>query len=861
MGTIAKSTITLSSVSDGYSVLLTPSSCVIHADFDGSNPQLSTAQTTICVMCGDEKMAISSVSCSSSSENFGYTVSKNDDSTYSLKFNYVDADVLSGYIDIEITIHRGVKITARFTFSVERESTMLDWIQDWNSNKTKLGDSYVITPKLFVGKKITGDHSSLSDVDGLTGVYIGPDSDNTDGIYGYQAGVDVFHINADGAMVGGWVIKDSGIYSQDGNLRLLSEGTIEAINSEGDSIWKIKNNGDASFAFENVRFYANGDAEFTGEITSSSGAIGGWHIDEGTLSSAYIALDSTNSCIAISRAGLSDLSDVKSIVQRSGGIYLYYEDVDSYGIVGWCPPTRVGDAYATSHIGFSFGSQNIIGGWEFDHSSLWLGTKVNNYNTYTTDGDITIGTNGLRGTSWYINADGTVSFISGYVTFDKTEGKIAGWTLDKDSLYIGTKNDTIGEFTTASGSLTFGSTGIRGYKWRLDNDGSVAFGGGTSKLYADGSGYVANENISWDASGNVSFSDSVKLNWRITTIDENGIYTGTLKAEQITTGTISSSLINADELLSNGDAWALKQDGSGYLASKNVTWDTDGNVVVKGEINAISGAIGDWYIKDGVITSDNTGSASSYIKLDAANKQIKLQTSVSSYSDGGYDYNMNGSFGAILSLDSSQGIIQAKAQNAPSYSTATSYLSSNGIFSNIAAINGLPATSGYTHRGAIVGLGFANVNKNTWAMNEDETIVAGVYGRASNTGTAAAYGGFFYQLKACGLVTSIHYFGDSNDGYQISLNQTTIIGLVNKGNTKTIYLPKNANEGQEVEIIQMGLGVTRIDTNDGTHIYDDDSENEYYDCSVGWVTICKKVKYNINSTTYDIWAVHQYHFN
>ncbi len=860
MGTIAKSTITLSSVSDGYSVLLTPSSCVIHADFDGSNPQLSTAQTTICVMCGDDKMTISSVSCNSSSEDFGYTVNKKDDSTYSLKFDYVDADVLSGYIDIEITIHGGVKITARFTFSVERESTMLDWIQDWNSNKTKLGDSYVITPKLFVGKKITGNHSSLSDVDGLTGVYIGPDSDNTDGIYGYQAGVDVFHINADGAMVGGWIIKDSGIYSKDGNLRLLSEGTIEAINSEGDSIWKIKNNGDASFAFENVRFYANGDAEFTGKITSSSGTIGGWGINEGMLFSDYIAFDSTNSCIAINKTGLLNLNDVKSTVKISGGIYMYYDDTDNYGIVGWCPPTRVGDVY-TSHIGFSFGSQNIIGGWEFDHSSLWLGTKVNNYNTYTADGDITIGTNGLRGTSWYINADGTVSFVSGYVTFDQTDGKIAGWTLDKNSLYIGTKNDTIGEFTTASGSLTFGSTGIRGYKWRLDNDGSVAFGGGTSKLYADGSGYVANENISWDASGNVSFSDSVKLNWRITTIDENGIYTGTLKADQITTGTINSNLINADELLSNGDAWALKQDGSGYLASKNVTWDTDGNVVVKGKINAISGAIGDWYIKDGVITSDNTGSASSYIKLDAANKQIKLQTSVSSYSDGGYDYNMNGSFGAILSLDSSQGIIQAKAQNAPSYSTATSYLSSNGIFSNIAAINGSAATSGYTHRGAIVGLGFANVNKSTWAMNEDETIVAGVYGRASNTGTAAAYGGFFYQLKACGLVTSIHYFGDSNDGYQISLSQTTIIGLVNKGNTKTIYLPQNANEGQEVEIIQMGLGVTRIDTNDGTHIYDDGSENEYYDCPVGWVTICKKVKYNINSTTYDIWAVHQYHFN
>lgn len=55
----------------------------------------------------------------------------------------------------------------------------------------------------------------------------------------------------------------------------------------------------------------------------------------------------------------------------------------------------------------------------------------------------------------------------------------------------------------------------------------------------------------------------------------------------------------------------------------------------------------------------------------------------------------------------------------------------------------MPASSGYTHRGAIVGLGFANVAKNSWAINAIDTIVAGVYGRASNRGTAPAYGGFF----------------------------------------------------------------------------------------------------------------------
>lgn len=47
---------------------------------------------------------------------------------------------------------------------------------------------------------------------------------------------------------------------------------------------------------------------------------------------------------------------------------------------------------------------------------------------------------------------------------------------------------------------------------------------------------------------------------------------------------------------------------------------------------------------------------------------------------------------------------------------------------------------------------FANVPARTWAINAVDTIVAGVYGRASNSGTAPAFGGFFYDLFAGGLI-------------------------------------------------------------------------------------------------------------
>ena len=74
---------------------------------------------------------------------------------------------------------------------------------------------------------------------------------------------------------------------------------------------------------------------------------------------------------------------------------------------------------------------------------------------------------------------------------------------------------------------------------------------------------------------------SNKVGNKLTYIDATGIYTGTIAAEKIVGGYINAEHINADELLSNGEKWALKSDGSGYLASKNITWDSEGNLSLK----------------------------------------------------------------------------------------------------------------------------------------------------------------------------------------------------------------------------------------------------------------------------------------
>ena len=472
MGTVAKSSITLVSISDAYSLSLTPNSCVIKADFDGSNPKLEHAYTIISAYCGDEKtpMEIDSSTIIKSNDNIECQLIKVDSYRYRLSIISLPVDILQGYIEIPVLSGVSAGLTGRFTFSIVRESTMLDWIQDWENNKTTIGSSYVITPKIFVGKKIIGSHDSLEDVPGLTGVYIGPSENNGAGIYGYKDNKEIFHIDQTGGKIGGWDITSGGIQCEDGTLSIKSEGTISA-QSEGIIHWSLNKDGSASFANGNVTMDVEGNASFKGTIETSGGSIAGWIIGADSIYNGTIGINSLKKFIAIANvASVQDIGNQLDWVKEYGGVAMYCISNTNYGLIGYKNNEKV----------FSAGSDNFIAGWNFNEKAIFSGIQTN----------------------------------SG--------------------------------FTTKSGDITISSNGIRGFKWRLEKDGS---------------GALAGDNITWDKDGNMNFK-------------------GKIDASQIISGKIDTSLINTDAILSNGDAWALLKDGSGYLASKNLTWDEFGNINV-----------------------------------------------------------------------------------------------------------------------------------------------------------------------------------------------------------------------------------------------------------------------------------------
>ena len=646
---VARGYITIADTKDGVSVMLTPNSCVIHADYNGANPTLTNANTQITAYCGDEliPIEIQKTQITPSISGIGFTLTKLNMNTYQVKLTSIPDSELQGYLDIDVKLlNTTTVIRARFMYVVERETSMLDWIKDWESNKTTIGDSYVITPKLFVGTKIKGHYDSLDQVPGLTGVYIGPNNNGSCGVYGYNDNEQIFKLDDKGGSIGGWSINHNSISSIGGGLEMFSDGSIRASNPLDEMLWEIKEDGSAIFAKGNVSFKGDGSAFFKGEITSESGKIANWSISNFQLSSENVILDSSANAIGIAsllQGQVGKPVDIINSVHASGGVLMFYNSWNDYGFVAYSKTTLTGSANKV----FSTGSSNYIAGWNFDDTAIWIGAKNNTANQYASAGSLTIGTEGLRGESWYINKNGTASFGKGMFVFDPTSATLVGWNLSEDKLannnvalvsqdqfsglyltsnmdadfitlasselagfiqnqggiFLNTNQDktqliaydTLGntlfhlqndginqiagwKFNTNSlyvgrmayskgfagtNSVSIGPTGIRGYKWRFETDGSGALAGG---------------NVAWDSAGNITLSDKVKLKWaggESTIIGSNGLLALNISADKIQAGTISTA-----DIKSGNGSWWLKQDGSGCLANNNIEWSADGSLAV-----------------------------------------------------------------------------------------------------------------------------------------------------------------------------------------------------------------------------------------------------------------------------------------
>ena len=298
-------------------------------------------------------------------------------------------------------------------------------------------------------------------------------------------------------------------------------------------------------------------------------------------------------------------------------------------------------------------------------------------------------------------------------------------------------------------------------------------------------------------------SENMIAGWNF---DESAIWVGskTTTAGEYT-NTPDSITIGLDGLRSF--QWRLENNGSGALAGGKIEWDEDGTL-----------RVGDWSINNGTIVSSLD--PNSHVLFDASSQTITLYNNNLSLCVEDLDCESitesRGFYSSHITMSASDGIIKAMSLYGLGGVLPKTYMSPYGICANYSGLLGAQSDT-FAHCASIVGMGNGNKIAATWSESGDENCVVGVYGKANNQANAPAYGGYFENLKACGLMLSRKIITDSTqDNEQITSNQTLVVGTADID--KTIVLPSGSIEGRVIVIQQIGAGKLEITAPSGTRL-------------------------------------------
>lgn len=223
--------------------------------------------------------------------------------------------------------------------------------------------------------------------------------------------------------------------------------------------------------------------------------------------------------------------------------------------------------YKDSAVVFEISDRkSFIGGWEIGNSALSNAhISLNAFENSVNVGATSIGTFGVKevrkfgGVSMFwetnesfgligVTRQGAVAFSLGGVN------NIAGWNFNDVSIWTGPTNAP-GELQ--SDGLILSVEGLFGRGWFIKKNGSGTLGAGSLTFNQDGGTFA-----SWN-------------------FDKEAIYNGikTNSGFCLNNGDIT---ISREGVRSNG--WRLEKDGSGALASGNISWGKDGELLLKDDL-------------------------------------------------------------------------------------------------------------------------------------------------------------------------------------------------------------------------------------------------------------------------------------
>lgn len=554
----------------------------------------------------------------------------------------------------------------------------------------------------------------------------------------------------------------------------------------------------------------------------------------------------------------------------------------------WIIVAQRGVGISNTDVLYAISSSNTIAptsGWQTtapawkDGYYIWSKTKV----VYT-DGDIVYtdaacitGGKGETGNGissiieqYYLSSSAT-SLLNGSWSNSRPTWK-NGWYIWTRSVINYTNGNSI---TTEAICVTgekgeTGDDGINGdyFEYRYAVNGSRSTPPSLSKTSRNPSGWsttvptVGNLQYLWFTVAKINGeTNSLIQNWstpaRQTPYDgvdgRNGdtgptmVYRGVYGSSKVYYGTSK----RVDAVKYNGHYYVARVDaGNGFqnhVPTDTAYWNDFGaefESIATNLLLAEGANIGDWFMSGGKIVS--TLLDGNKIILDASMARILIESSRS-----GGDYSESQYQGSKITIDANNGLIEARSKS----NSRVAYMSPTGIFCNNAETQAVSAILGYTHKASIVGLGFGTVNKSDW---NNENFLAGVYGRASNSGTAPAYGGFFQNLMAAGLFLHRKAIEESSSSVYLSETDSLVIGYSRK--QQIVYLPSDGVIGRTIFFKQWWTGYMRVYPRSGNVLYDDHTQNDYYDIGEGQGAIFHFTVGYVDGVKKSAWLVSRYKF-
>lgn len=524
------------------------------------------------------------------------------------------------------------------------------------------------------------------------------------------------------------------------------------------------------------------------------------------------------------------------------------------------------------------GWQTTAPAWK-DGYYIWSKTKV----VYT-DGDIVYtdaacitGGKGETGNGissiieqYYLSSSAT-SLLNGSWSNSRPTWK-NGWYIWTRSVinYTNGNSITTEAICVTGGKGETGDDGINGdyFEYRYAVNGSRSTPPSLSKTSRNPSGWsttvptVGNLQYLWFTVAKINGeTNSLIQNWstpaRQTPYDgvdgRNGdtgptmVYRGVYDGSKVYYGTSR----RVDAVKHNGHYYVARVDaGNGFqnhVPTDTAYWNDFGaefESIATNLLLAEGANIGDWFMSGGKIVS--TLLDGNKIILDASMARILIESSRS-----GGDYSESQYQGSKITINANDGLIEARSKS----NSRVAYMSPTGIFCNNAETQAVSAILGYTHKASIVGLGFGTVNKSDW---NNENFLAGVYGRASNSGTAPAYGGFFQNLMAAGLFLHRKAVEESSSSVYLSETDSLVIGY--SRNQQIVYLPSDGVIGRTIFFKQWWTGYMRVYPRSGNVLYDDSSQNDFYDIGEGQGAIFHFTVGYVNGVKKSAWLVSRYKF-